>query len=317
MRIALACLIVLLFIPSGNLAAGDSVPPLQILKSPDQVQVSEGDRPVLTYQCSPTSRNGEFIRAGYVHPLVDLDGNTLTEDFPDDHPHHRGIFWAWHQLYVGEERIGDPWICKDFLAEVRCVEILPSCRPGVSFEATVDWTSPLRVDREGTAKPIVREHSRIRVSPRCNGIRTIDFRISLLALEDGVRIGGSDDAKGYGGFSPRFRLPDGLRFLADWGPATPRTQSVDASPWLDLTAPFGDSDHVSGVTILCHPSVPGYPQRWILRQKRSMQNPVYPGRHPVPLKVDDPLVFRYRLVLHRGEVTAEQIRKWHAAYSAE
>ena len=34
------------------------------------------------------------------------DGQVLTEDFPADHLHHRGIFWAWHQVYVGEKAMG-------------------------------------------------------------------------------------------------------------------------------------------------------------------------------------------------------------------
>ena len=29
---------------------------------------------------------------------------------PADHRHQRGLFWAWHQVWIGEERIGDPWL---------------------------------------------------------------------------------------------------------------------------------------------------------------------------------------------------------------
>ena len=64
-----------------------------------------------------------------------------------------------------------------------------------------------------------------------------------------------------------------------------------------MPASFGKAGVISGVTILVHPTSPGFPQRWILRQARSMQNPVYPGREPVPLSDEKPLTLRYRLVL--------------------
>lgn len=317
MRTTTALGLTALLLSALPLRAADSPSKLHIEESPEQVVVLDGETSVLTYRRAPKSLDGKFERAGYVHPLFDLDGNELTEDFPSDHRHHRGIFWAWHQLSVGDVRVGDPWVCENFLTEVHNIEILEQTPDLAAFCATADWTSPLWVDESGHRKPIVREQSTIRVHAAANDARAIDFEIHLTAVEPNVRLGGSDDVKGYGGFSPRIRLPDGLRFLTDWGIARPQTQSVDPSPWLDMTAVFGDDDKLSGVTILCHPSVPGYPQRWILRRKRSMQNPVYPGRVPVALSTATPLVFRYRLILHRGEVTADEIRKWQTAFSKQ
>jgi hypothetical protein len=94
----------------------------------------------------------------------------------------------------------------------------------------------------------------------------------------------------------------------------PQTTSVEAGRWLDMRGTFGKDDAISGVTILVHPTTPGFPQRWILRQARSMQNPVYPGREPVPLAAEQPTVLRYRLVLHRGEVDSAAIQMWQEAY---
>ena len=72
----------------------------------------------------------------------------------------------------------------------------------------------------------------------------------------------------------------------------------------------------SGLTILCHKSSPGYPQRWILRRKGSAQNPVYPGRHPVPLSREKPLVLRYRLIIHRGDVNDVDLDRLQAEYNS-
>ncbi len=124
--------------------------------------VSEGERPVFFYQSAPRSLDGRYTRAGYVHPLYGLDGRVLTHDFPEDHFHHRGIFWAWHQLWVGDERAGDPWLTEDFLTEVENVRVHDGPLFSV-LEASALWTSPLQKDGAGELLPLVRERVRIQV----------------------------------------------------------------------------------------------------------------------------------------------------------
>jgi hypothetical protein len=80
----------------------------------------------------------------------------------------------------------------------------------------------------------------------------------------------------------------------------------------DLSAPYGERGEVSGVTLLGHPRNPGFPQPWILRQRESMQNAVFPGREAVDVPTERPLVLRYRLVVHRGEARLEAIEEWQS-----
>ena len=75
----------------------------------DVVSFHEGGDSIMVFQVADKSLNGSHKRSNYIHPLYSLDGQILTEDFPADHLHHRGIFWAWHQLYTGDKRIGDGW----------------------------------------------------------------------------------------------------------------------------------------------------------------------------------------------------------------
>ena len=88
-------------------------------------------------------------------------------------------------------------------------------------------------------------------------------------------------------------------------------------PWLDFSGDFQEDGEVSGLAILCHRSLPGYPQRWILRRAGSMQNAVYPGQQPVPLSRKNPLVLRYRLIVHRGNAQQVDLNKLQAQYNAE
>lgn len=311
------------FLCSFSPAADRDTPStLRIVSTEDGYEFLDGNLPVLFYQAKPKSLNGKFERAGYVHPLYDLNGHELTEDFPGDHLHHRGIFWAWHQLYIGDTQIGDPWICRNFLSRVDNVEILKTESTSAAIQATAHWVSPDWKAPGGELKPIIRELTTIAVNLSSIDQRVIDFQIRLTALEPDVRIGGSDDVKGYGGFAPRFRLPQDIRFIAEYGQVEPQKTSVKASRWIDMVGSFATTDSnvankVSGVAILCHPSVPGFPQKWILRNARSMQNPVFPGRDPIAIPINKPLELRYRMIIHRSQASPEQLEAWFDDYAAK
>ena len=309
----LALLSLVLAVPAG----GDSpAGAIQVIRQDEGFLFQEGERPVLFYQLKPKSIDGKFERSNYIHPLYDLDGGVLTEDFPADHLHQRGVFWAWHQVFVGEKRIQDQWTNDNSIWDVRKTETLRGGDHSSALRVTLDWKSPLWLDSHGEQKPFVEETTTVRAHRAEGDLRKIDFEIRLLALEEKVSIGGSEDVKGYGGFSPRIRLPEDIRFTGRGGPVTPENTSVEAGPWVDFTGSFDSSGSPSGLAVLCHPSLPGFPQRWILRAARSMQNPVYPGREAVPLPRDKPLVLRYRLVLHRGELSRARLDELQAEYAA-
>jgi hypothetical protein len=84
---------------------------------------------------------------------------------------------------------------------------------------------------------------------------------------------------------------------------------------MDVAGSYGSSG-MSGLTVLTHPSTTGFPQPWILRAKASMQNAVYPGRQPSALPRDRPVILRYRIVLHRGELPPAEIARLQAEYAA-
>ena len=87
---------------------------MRITKDPQGYWFSEGGTRVLFYQAERKALpDGRAARSNYFHPLYDLDGNVLTEDFPDDHIHHRGIFWAWHQVRINGTAVQDQWVNRD------------------------------------------------------------------------------------------------------------------------------------------------------------------------------------------------------------
>ena len=293
---------------SGGLAAREEKAGVWILE--------DGAR-VLFYQREPKSFEGGFTRADYIHPLYDLDGRVLTEDFPSDHRHQRGIFWTWHQVWVGEKRIGDPWLTRDFSWDVRNVKVIQSHPESIALVAEVLWKSPLWVDPDKKQIPLVKETVTVRVHRASQDYRKIDFSIQLLALLDSVTIGGSENNRGYGGFSARIVNPKKIRFNGREGPIKPTVPAIDAGPWVHFRATIDDSETPSGLAILCHPSLPVFPPPWILRNRPSMQNPVFPGREPVALPRTKPLELRYRMILHRGELDRDRIDQLQSEYENE
>jgi hypothetical protein len=291
--------------------------PISISETDQGFVVTEGREKVMVYQRKHKSLDGKYKRANYIHPLYGLDGEVLTEDFPRDHPHHRGVFWAWHQLWLSDMKLSDPWATIDSRWDVYNAKILTPDSRSRALQVHVHWKSPLRTDSTGKQVPLVKEITTIRVHCAKDDMRKIDFQIELLALEPHMRLGGSEDAKGYGGFSTRIPLPEGLAFTGTDGPVEPTTLSVEAGPWLDFSGNLGKTGKTSGLAILCHSSSPGYPQRWILRRKGSCQNAVYPGRDPVPLSREKPLVLRYRLIIHRGDISHVNLDKLQAEYNRE
>lgn len=296
-------------------AEGDDAGTFKVAIADGGVSIMEGSANVLHYQRDTKTLNGKYPRANYVHPLYDLNGNELTEDFPTDHRHQRGVFWAWHQVSIGEKSICDQWATQDAVWDVREVQTRLAAN-SVALHATVEWKSPNWLNAAGQQKPFVREETTIRAHRARGDHRDIDFEIRLLALEPELKIGGSADEKGYGGFSPRVRLPADVRFLGRSGEIEPKGTPLEAGPWVDVTATYGTTDAKSGVAMLCHPSLPVFPPPWILRKAKSMQNAVYPGATPVALSNKTPLVLRYRLVIHRGAVSVDEIDLWQNEYAA-
>ena len=75
--------------------------------------------------------------------MYDLDGNVLTEDFPKDHPHHRGIFWAWHQVRVDGKNAGDSWAARDFSWDVQEAKVTADDGKSAAIDVQVIWKSRL------------------------------------------------------------------------------------------------------------------------------------------------------------------------------
>ena len=287
------------------LSAGAQV---KMQKAEDGLLFTENGENVLFYEINPKNHNGAYERCNYIHPLWGLDGEVLTEDFPADHLHQRGIYWAWHQIWIGDKRIGDGWEIKDYEQDITEVEFAAQKDGAAVLRTEVYWKSDLW-KKAGQKVPYMKENARITIYPQDDNYRKIDFEIRLLALEKNLTIGGSEDVKGYSGFSVRMILPDDVTFTGPNGKITSENTAVKSNGYVNISGSIGSDGSNGGIVIVDNPENPNYPQPWILRAKNSMQNPVYPGRQPVPVSTTGPLVLRYSLLVYTGKMSNSKIER--------
>ncbi len=277
---------------------------LRVVPKNDGLLVKEAGTNVLFYVTKDRSLAGKNARAHYIHPLFSMAGDTLTEDFPADHVHQRGIFWAWHQLYASGSRLGNSWLVKDFSWDVMSTQH-EEYEDHITLHSTVLWKSYDPGNDIKNKVAVLKEQCSITLHKREPMYRVIDFHLRFEPLLDSVFIGGSGDTKGYGGFSARLKLPGKVKFVSTGGEVIPQTNSVQAGGWMDVQF----SQNKEGIILVDSPSNPGFPNPWILREKNSMQNIKYPGRTPLKLRKDNPLILKYRLIVYQSPLEREIIEK--------
>lgn len=288
--------------------------PFSSEKTNEGIWVLDNGEKVFFYQTQTKSLNGAYPRANYVHPLYLPGGLEITEDFPADHLHHRGIFWAWHQVVVDDRELGDAWECRDFVWDVQQAEAKPNDKGQIDLQSKVIWKSPHLKDNHGEYIPIVEENVTITAHIAKENYRVIDFQIAIRALEKNLKIGGSKDEKGYGGFSVRVKMPEDIMFFSSDGSVEPKINQVEAGSWMNITGSMLSDGRPAGVMIINHKDNPMFPEKWILRKARSMQNPVFPGRELFEISNEKPLILKYRLVVYSGALKEPQIHSLEKAY---
>lgn len=166
----------------------------------------DNDVPVLTYNYErvppPEGVPQYYGRACYIHPLYAPDGDVLTEDFPADHYHHRGVFWAWPHVEMGDTVL-DTWLSKD----VHQHHEKWLMREANDERATVSVQNIWTLD-SGPDTPLIRETVTFTVHPLKREVRAMDFCIRLTNVSSQTMRIGPKDQKGYGGFCVR---PDSAR----------------------------------------------------------------------------------------------------------
>ena len=201
----------------------------------DGVTITDGGKSVLFYRTAPADPR-EAGRLNYVHPIWAPDGAVLTEDRPADHLHQRGAFWSWHQVLVDGKALADGWFMKGLTFHVREKRFKGDSAGGGTLVVNADWI----VNSTPEVNYVARETTKVRVYPLKAGARRIDFDTAITARSDTLALGGSDDEKGYGGFSVRLVRPDRLNFGSGGKAVAPAVGPVEAGKAMGFAWTPGD-----------------------------------------------------------------------------
>ncbi|MBY5958502.1 PmoA family protein [Membranicola marinus] len=246
-------------------------------------------------------------RSDYIHPLYGLNGEMLTRDWPDGgHPHHRGIFWAWPEVEYNGQR-GDIYALQRVFARPTGKIDFISGPVYAQIYAENRWMWEDEV-------PIVHEQVTIRAYRANDRQRIIDLTLEFQALEENITLA-TRFTDSYGGLNIRMQTPEEqeISYFTDEPGGSP------SRAWADFNGIFEGNEAKSGLMILQHKSNPEYPGDWVEYPNLSWIQPTFPTpKSRYRLSLTEPLVLRYRFVVHAGgEPTPDVSKAYWDAYNSQ
>ncbi len=112
-----------------------SPPSIEVKDDGKHLNVSFGIQKILSYNHalvkSPIPNAPYYERSGYIHPVYNLEGQMITDDFNPDHAHQHGIMFSWRKMKF-QGRITETWDQRSQLGKIEHVQI-DSYRGGPVF----------------------------------------------------------------------------------------------------------------------------------------------------------------------------------------
>lgn len=269
------------------------------------LRIRDGERPVLSYRHhlvhGPAGTGELLARSGYIHPLHAPCGAVVTDDFAPDHPHQRGVFFAWTKTTAGDLQ-PDFWNLGGGTARIRSEKLEAKFADDepARFTAIHAWEAKkgndwLRVlDEQWEVVVRLPEFS----DP--NGRRAsyvVDLTSRQTPLVDIIL-----EKYRYGGMAVRgarewLGKESDFRVLTSEGKDRAAADTAKAR-WVDMSGSLGG--RIAGVALLEHPSNSEAPNA--VRMHPDVPYYVYAvsQHHRVVLDAGRPHVFRYRIVAHNG-----------------
>ena len=269
----------------------------------------EGARPVLVYNHGAirnTNAPGKAGRSTYFHPIYDLDGEVLTDDFPKDHEYHRGLFWAWPHITIDGKEY-DLWSLRGIRSEFRRWLTQETAGGRAVLGVENRW----RVgDRE-----VMLEKVLLKVHPASAEGRAMDLELTWSPIGQAVSLAGAP-GKSYGGLTLRFG-PRSKTIITTPSGRTNDDLLMTKLPWADFCGDLGKNKNaMSGAAIFVHPDHVDYPPAWMTRHYGVLAVG-WPGVTPRTFPADKLFSCRYRLWIHRNAPSSEEMQKVYDAYRAE
>lgn len=263
----------------------------------------------------------------YVYPLATASGIVVTRHYPPeaslgettDHPWHHGLYFA-HGAVSGTDfwntEVSNPDPKKGHMALKKVLETKGGAKSG-TIKASFDGFSPSNAHLMSETRTIT-----FYSDPE---LRTIDYEITIETVP-GQKLTFEDTKEGTFGMRLATALSEdkGGKMVNAEGQETEKNVWGKRSSWVDY---YGQVDGKAvGVAIMDHPSNPRHPTYWhsrayglfaanpfglrdfVSNKTKDGSLTVEPGQH---------LTFRYRVVIHPGDVRSANIAALYGKFSAE
>jgi hypothetical protein len=269
-----------------------------------QLTVYENEDPVLTYNFGMQLGNvapERYRRSSYIHPVYDLNGNSITDDFPEDHYHHRGISLMWPKVYIDSIRY-DLWHIYGQQNDLKGIHQIFEkwmYKEAGPISANIGLKNYWQVEN---GPRVMDEQVELRVFRSIKNYRAIDVKI-ILKAKTNISFEGQTK-KGYGGFNFRFAPRVETTITSNYGKE--EDSDLKPLPWADLSARFNYNDNVSGAAVFQHSSNIDYPAGWCLRHYGFL-GVAWPGVERYEMEPGESLVLRFRILVHQGDSNESNI----------
>ena len=287
---------------------------VMIAANNDGATASLDGQPVLTYHAAvvdpPAGIDPLYRRGGFIHPLATRSGLVLTDDFPPDHAHQHGLFFAWVNTTFDGRRL-DFWNQPKKTGRVADVTDGPGTNAGPAFALLQSRLRHDDMTAPGGPEPVLDETWTVRVYD-VPGLVVLDFESELrCAGPKPLTINKSI----YGGFGFRGnrRWLDPTAAAGDARPTRRSPAGATSSPsegkrradgnhtrprWVDLSGEV--NGRFGGVAILDHPGNFRFPQPVRLHPTMPYLSFAPSVLGPFEIAPGQTYTSRYRLILHDG-----------------
>jgi hypothetical protein len=302
---------------SGHAASAYSLEPV-----PDGMRLKTPDgRVVFDYLTRKPENSGlTSPSAACFHPVNTPSGERITSLAPDDHPHHRGIFFGWQDSEFREPanfdnygpiRRADFWGWGEYapregrVIQNREIKLLKSDAGHAEIAIQNDWLVPR--DRK------MLDESDIASITERDGVFVLDLDYRLTPVVDYFL-----DRSAFGGFDVQCRK-DGESYYTNAAGKVKLPDPHYSAP--ELNWPSADwygyvitlqNGKTLGAVVIDHPRNP--PTTWHNSSHLWMLSPSITASGPMTVKGGTTLRLRYRVVVHDGVTPTEKIQKLAAEF---
>lgn len=295
-------------------------PAVTAVKQGSEIIFRADGREMFRYQAEPSPLprpdiRPEFQRGGYLFPLLTPSGTLVADDYPPNHVHHHGLWWAWTKTsFAGTQP--DFWNMGDRTGRVEPVAVdhLWEKDGAAGLTARHRFVSLL------TTPPTVVLEESWELKARALTTGRPRFHIDLATTQ---KCAGSETLKlptyHYGGLGFRGRRDwDGAshcQFLTSQGISDRVQGNASTARWLWLGG--STETGTAGLAILSHPDNFRAPQPLRLHPTEPFVCFAPQQAGDMEIAPGSPHLARYRIVLADGHPSPEEVETWWQAYVRE